>query len=121
MRFSAALLASVLSFSAISAANPFAAGFEDGLYARDAESDFGPSLLARGLEIERRDLHLDFMKRDLEIREALDDIYARDAEAANVHWSDPNAYKNDPATKQKWENHASSALDRAGCAGGTIW
>lgn len=39
---------------------------------------------------------------------------------ATVGWSDPNAYKNDPAKKADWEQKACDAMDRAGCAGGTI-
>lgn len=39
---------------------------------------------------------------------------------ATVGWSDPNTYKNDPAKKADWEQKACDALDRAGCAGGTI-
>lgn len=39
---------------------------------------------------------------------------------ATVGWSNPNTYKKDQAKKNKWEQNACTALDRAGCAGGTI-
>lgn len=39
---------------------------------------------------------------------------------ATVGWSDPNAYKNDPTKKADYEQKACDALNRNGCAGGTI-
>lgn len=39
---------------------------------------------------------------------------------ATVGWNPPNTYKKDQAKKDKWEGAACTALNRAGCAGGTI-
>lgn len=39
---------------------------------------------------------------------------------ASAVWHDPNTYKNNPTAKADYHQKACSALDRAGCAGGTI-
>ena len=76
MRFSTSLAAPVLGFSAASMAQSYYGGYEaSGLYAREAfGDDLHPSILARGLEFERRDLHREFRKRDIENREALEEL-----------------------------------------------
>ena len=118
MKFAAPLLAAVLSYG-LASATPLSS-FEHGLYARDAypvaiEDHISNLVEARDLELQRR---------NLEIRDVLEQLLARDADAganpAKVSWSDSKAYKNDKATKAKWEGHACNALDRAGCASGTI-
>ncbi|MCJ1400003.1 hypothetical protein MMC11_003206 [Xylographa trunciseda] len=124
MHISSTIFASLLSLTAVSTALPWAGAesYESSLYARNAypEPEVESELLVRDLVNLRRDLHTEFRERDLEIRSALEELFERDADPAQVTWKDPNALKNNPTEHAHQTQLASNALDRAGCASGTV-
>ena len=126
MHISSTILASLLSLTAVSTALPWAEAesYDSSLYARNAYPEpelESHELLVRDLVDLRRDLHAEFRERDLEIRSAIEELFERDADPAQVTWKDPNALKNNPTEHAHQTQLASDALDRAGCASGTVW
>ncbi|MCJ1295953.1 hypothetical protein MMC34_007518 [Xylographa carneopallida] len=126
MHISSTILASLLSLTAVSTALPWggeAESYDSSLYARDAYPEpelESHELFVRDLVNLRRDLHAEFRERDLEIRSAIEELFERDANPAQVTWKDPNALKNNPTEHARQTQLASDALDRAGCAAGTV-